>query len=66
MRFKIIVIIKLIMTDEARGRKNVKLSRFIRKSPGNLPMKGIFGDNKISNPNTTRNIPITSIIFPRD
>jgi hypothetical protein len=54
------------MIDEARGKKNVTLSRFIRISPGNLPMKGIFGDNIMSDPNTTRNIPITSIIFPND
>jgi hypothetical protein len=54
------------MIDEARGKKNVKLSRLIRISPGNLPMKGIFGDNKINDPNTTRNIPVIIIIFPKD
>jgi hypothetical protein len=66
MRFKIIVIIKLIIIDEARGKKNVRLSRFIRISPGNLPMRGILGDNKINDPNTTRNIPIAITIFPKD
>ena len=66
MRFKIIVIIKLITIDEARGKKNVKLSRFITISPGNLPMKGIFGNNNIRDPNTTRNIPTTTISFPKD
>jgi hypothetical protein len=66
IRFKIIVIIKLMIIDEARGKKNVKLSRFIRISPGNRPINGIFGDNRINDPNTTRNIPSTIITFPKD
>lgn len=66
MRFKIIVIIKLMMIEEARGKKKVKLPRFTRISPGNFPIKGIFGDNKINDPNTTRNIPVTIIIFPKE
>jgi hypothetical protein len=66
IRFKITVIIKLMIIDEARGKKNVKLSRFIRISPGNRPINGIFGDNRISDPNTTRNIPSTIITFPKD
>jgi hypothetical protein len=66
IRFKIIVIIRLMIIDEAKGKKKVRLSRFIRISPGNRPINGIFGDNRISDPNTTRNIPSTTITFPKD